>query len=293
MPAKAGIQIKMDISICLLMDSRFRGNDKFHMIDLHSHFLYGVDDGARNSDISLQMLLQAESVGITKLLATPHVNEMTTPEITHQIKETFHSIFQMIKKAGISIEIKLSGEVNLLSTDLDFVEHDWVLVGNKKKYILVESPFQSLPDRYAENLFNLRLKKIIPVIAHPERNINLQSEPIPLINWINQGCLVQVDAGSIIGQFGKKCKRFAERLIHARAVHVVGSDAHDSRGRNYRVLEDAFKEVESLVDNSYARLLFEHNPDKIWNGKKIQETSINESAMYATGWNKLMDVLNR
>ena len=71
------------------------------MIDLHSHFLYGVDDGARTSDTTVQMLAQAESVGISKLLATPHVNELTTPVIAHQIKETFHAIFQIMRKAGM------------------------------------------------------------------------------------------------------------------------------------------------------------------------------------------------
>ncbi len=263
------------------------------MIDLHSHFLYGVDDGARTSDTTVQMLAQAESVGISKLLATPHVNELTTPVIAHQIKETFHAIFQLMRKAGISIRIQLAGEVNLLSTSLDLTEYDWVLIGSKNKYILVETPFQSLPDRYSEILFDLRLKKITPILAHPERNIKLQNEPTQLINWINQGCLVQVDAGSITGQFGRKCQRFAERLLHARAVHVVGSDAHESRGRNYHVLEDAFKVVEAEVDNSYAQLLFEQNPGKIWDGEKIEETSIDETTLHATGWKKLMDGLNR
>jgi len=263
------------------------------MVDLHSHFLYGVDDGARNSDVTLQMLLQAESVGITKLLATPHVNELTTAEVTHHIKETFHSIFQLIKKTGISIEIKLAGEVNLLSSDLDIDEQEWVLIGNQQKYILVETPFQNLPEQYAEILFNLRLNKIIPILAHPERNIKLQNEPSQLVEWFNQGCLVQIDAGSITGQFGGKCQRFSKRLLHARAVHLVASDAHDSKGRNYRVLENARKEVETLVDNSYARLIFEHNPEKIWNGNKLEEKPLDESVIYASGWNKFLDILTR
>ena len=263
------------------------------MIDLHSHFLYGVDDGARDSDTTLQMLLQAESVGITKLLATPHVNEMTGPESVNQIKETYESVFQMIKKTGISIDIKLAGEVNLLGTELSLEEHDWVLIGTVQKYILVETPFQNLPDRYSEILFNLRLKKIIPLIAHPERNIKLQHDPSPLVQWINQGCLVQIDAGSITGQFGSRCQRFAKRLLQARAVHTIGSDAHDHRGRNYRVLENACKEVETLVDNSYAQLLCDKNPEKIWHGHKIEEMPLDENAVFASGWNKFLDILTR
>lgn len=263
------------------------------MIDLHSHFLYGVDDGARNSDITLQMLLQADAIGITRLLATPHVNELTTPDIAHQIKETFHTIFQMLKKAGLPLEIKLAGEVNLISVNLDLDEYEWVVIGSGQKYILVETPFQSLPGRYSEILFDLRLKNIVPILAHPERNIKLQNEPSQLINWIHQGCLIQVDAGSITGQFGNKCQRFAHRLLQARAVHIVGSDAHEPRGRNYHVLENARKEVVSRVDNSYAQLIFEENPGLIWDGIKIEGSGIDESALYATGWSKILDVINR
>jgi protein-tyrosine phosphatase len=114
-----------------------------------------------------------------------------------------------------------------------------------------------------------------------------------LIKWINQGCLVQLDAGSITGQFGNKCQRFAQRILDARAAHVVGSDAHEPQGRNYRVLEKAYKEVETRVDNSYAQQIFEQNPGIIWDGQKLGDTTISESALYARGWKKLLDVLNR
>jgi protein-tyrosine phosphatase len=263
------------------------------MIDLHSHFLYGVDDGARNSDVTIKMLAQAESVGITKLLATPHVNEMTTPVIAHLIKESFHEIFNLIRKANISVQIKLAGEVNLLSMNPDFEDYDWVHIGRKNKYMLVETPFQSIPERYSKTLFSLRLKKIRPVIAHPERNFKLQNQPSLLINWIRQGCLIQLDAGSITGQFGKKCQKFAERLLQAHAVHVVGSDAHEPRERNYHVLAEAHKVVRTLVDNSYARLLFEENPGKIWDGEKIEETSVDETILFKSGWDKLKNALNK
>jgi protein-tyrosine phosphatase len=263
------------------------------MIDLHSHFLYGVDDGAKDSDATLQMLAQAEGLGISKLLATPHVNEMTTPIAAHQIKETFHSILQLIRKADIAVQVKLAGEVNFLANEIDLEEYDWVIIGIEHKYILTETPFLSLPERYAQILFNLRLNKITPVLAHPERNLKLQNDPTHLIEWIHQGCLVQLDAGSITGQFGKKCQRFAERLLDARAVHIVASDAHSARGRNYHALNDAYQEVESRVDNSYAQQLFEKNPASVWDGRKIKKTTIDESVLYTSGWEKLKDVLTR
>ena len=274
-----------------LFSLKFKVNDK--MVDLHSHFLYGVDDGARNSDVTVQMLAQAESVGIQKLLATPHVNDLTTPVVAHQIKEAFHSIFQLMRKADISIRIQLAGEVNLLSVDLDLEEFEWVIIGSKYKYILIETPFQTLPEKYSKIVFHLLLKKIRPILAHPERNIKLQNNPEQLISWINQGCLVQLDAGSLTGQFGKKCQRFAERLILARAVHVIGSDAHEPRSRNYHVLKDAYKVVESKVDNSYARLLLEDNPGVIWDGDKIELPTVDETLLTSSGWNKIRDVLNR
>jgi protein-tyrosine phosphatase len=257
------------------------------MVDLHSHFLYGVDDGAKTFDTSLEMLIQAESVGITKLLATPHVNAHTTPAVEKQIESTFKTLSRLTRENGIAVDLKLSAEVNVISSPILWWERPWVLIGDKYKYVLIETPFFRLPMDFSDILFKIRLKKITPVLAHPERNIDFQRDPSPLIEWINQGCLVQVDAGSIFGQFGKKCQRFTERLLKAGAVHLVGSDAHDPRGRNYRALQTACQKVESDFDATYAQSLFNRIPARIWDGKKVSVAAPDESVLQLSQLGKI------
>ncbi len=259
------------------------------MVDLHSHFLYGIDDGAKTFDTSLEMLIQAESVGITKLLATPHVNAHTTADVEKQIATIFEALYRLTKENCIAVDIKLSAEVNVISSPVLWWERPWVLIGEKHKYILIETPFLRLPMDFSDILFQIRLKKITPVLAHPERNVDLQKDPSPLLEWINQGCLVQADAGSIIGQFGKKCQRFAERLLKAGAVHLVGSDAHDPRGRNYRALQTACQKVELDFDATYAQALFNRIPARIWDGKKVSIKPVDDSAFQLSRLDKIRE----
>ncbi len=259
------------------------------MVDLHSHFLYSVDDGAKTFDTSLEMLIQAESVGITKLLATPHVNAHTTPDVENQIDSTFKDLDQLIREKGIAVDIKLAAEVNIISSPILWWERPWVLIGDKHKYILIEIPFSRFPMDFSDILFQIRLKKITPVLAHPERNNDLQRDPSPLVEWINQGCLVQADAGSIIGHFGKKCQRFAGRLLKAGAVHLVSSDAHEARWRNFRVLETACQKIETDFGTSKAQSLFERIPTRIWEGKKVSVTPPDESVLQLSRLEKLRE----
>jgi protein-tyrosine phosphatase len=122
----------------------------------------------------------------------------------------------------------------------------------------------------------LGLKKVIPIMAHPERNYDILSEPEQLLQWIHQGALLQMNAGSIIGQFGKKCQRFSERLLKAQAVHIVASDAHDSNNRNYAIFQRAFERVRNLYGSDYAYLLFEKNPRNILDGTEVSRLQIRE-----------------
>lgn len=262
------------------------------MIDLHSHFLYGVDDGARNLDMTIRMLIQAETLGITKLLATPHVNVHTTPEIEKQIHNTFDSLCQVVKNQRIYVDLQLAAEVNMLENDLKWLDHSWVLIGDSIKYMLVETPFRDMPRGFSDTLFQIRLKNIIPVLAHPERNITFQKNPQLLIDWINQGCLVQADAGSLVGQFGKKCFKFADRLLKGEAIHLVGSDAHEPKWRNYHILAEAFQKIQSEYGNKHAQMLFDTNPGMIWEGKKVSIPPVDETALQSSFIKRAKDRFN-
>ena len=186
----------------------------------------------------------------------------------------------------------MAAEVNLIGSDINWLEHEWVLFGGRQRYILVETPFHQMPSDYSEILFQIRLKKVTPILAHPERNMGFQENSQQLVEWINQGALVQLDAGSITGQFGKGCQRFSERLLKAGAVHLVASDAHHPKGRNYTVLKNAYRDIEENFGVEKAENLFVLNPGRIWEGETVMSGIENELSLNPTFGDKMRKIFS-
>jgi protein-tyrosine phosphatase len=236
------------------------------MIDLHSHFLPGIDDGAGDLDTSLEMIRQAVDSGITRLLATPHINEHTTPEKEQQIRETFEMIRSEVCSAGIPLELSLSAEIRFDPALFNWMGHDWLLIGEGKKYVIFELPIQGLPLNITDHLFNLKLKGVTPIIAHPERNLVFQNQKEKLFTQIDPDTVIQVNAGSITGQFGPGARQLAFALLRERKAHLVCSDAHETKHRTYRVLRLAYEELQRTFGPETADLLCTVNPQRILEG---------------------------
>ncbi len=258
------------------------------MIDIHSHFLSGVDDGAGDAETTFAMLEQAQECGIRHLVASPHVNEHTTEQAAARIRKVFDDTREQIQKNGLSLEISLGAEVAYDPALAGTYETGWPLSGGEKPWLLFELPMFELPAGIAEFIFTLGMKNIMPVLAHPERNLQIRKDAQQLVGWVHQGCLSQLDAGSITGQFGNSVMEFAWRLLRARAVHIVGSDAHEPKGRSYLVLKEAFEMVSEKLSEKYARLLFETNPQNLIEGRDIRRFSIDESELQENFSQKLL-----
>ena len=254
------------------------------MIDLHSHFLPGIDDGAGDLDTSLAMIRQAVDSGITRLLATPHVNEHTTPEKEQQIRETFAMIRSEVHSAGIPLELNLSAEIRFDPALFNWIGHDWLMIGEGKKYVIFELPIQGLPVNISDHLFNLKLKGVTPIIAHPERNLVFQNQREKLFAQIDP--VVQVNAGSITGQFGPGARQLAFALLRERKAQLVCSDAHETRQRNYRVLRYAYEELERTFGKEAADLLCTENPQRILEGGDL---SVLQPPARKSGFRSLLD----
>ena len=105
------------------------------MIDLHSHFLPGIDDGAKDMNMTMEMLRQAENLGFKRLIATPHINENTTSDILEQIQKTFQQVITEKNSAGIRLELGLAGEIHFDSHLLSWLDHNFLKIGLQKKYV--------------------------------------------------------------------------------------------------------------------------------------------------------------
>jgi protein-tyrosine phosphatase len=262
------------------------------LVDLHTHVLFGVDDGAPALEISLALLEQAVAAGISKILATPHVNAHTTARAEEQIRANFAELQKRLRQKKIPVSLKLAAEVNLIGSTTDWLSHSWLLIGGQQRYILVETPFFELPAGFADILFNIRLQKITPILAHPERNIKFQQDPSILIEWINQGTLLQMDAGSISGLFGRRCRNFSQRLLRASAVHLLASDTHDLQRRTFQHLARAFQIIKKDFNEDYARLLCQHNPGRIWAGRKIDSVQPDETRLHLNKLQKYWQIIS-
>jgi len=239
------------------------------MIDIHSHFLPGIDDGAKNHSQSIKMLEQAIDVGITDLIYSPHINEFIGEDYTKKIDEVFNQTNEYIIKNNLKINIHLGSEV-LADSNILELKHRKYFHGGKNNYMLFELPHFFEFEEISDIIFKLKLKAITPILAHPERSIKIQENPDKIIRWIEQGCVMQMNAGSIMGQFGKKCMDISKRFLDSGIVHLCASDAHEPKHRNYLVLNGAKEYIEQKYDKEFADILFNKNPSNILNSLQVK-----------------------
>jgi protein-tyrosine phosphatase len=201
------------------------------MIDLHSHILYGIDDGARSLEDSLEIAHAAVEDGITVIAGTPHVRDDWPTDadvMEHRVAELRAELVQV----GIPLDVRPGGEIAVeWLKRLSIEELSRFGLGGNPRYLLVETPYYGWPLALADRLFSLRAAGITPVLAHPERNAEVRANPDRLARLVEGGVLVQVTAASIDGRIGRRPQECARRLIEGGLVHMLASDAHHASVR--------------------------------------------------------------
>lgn len=213
------------------------------MLDLHCHILPDIDDGARSWNDSLLIAQKAVEEGITHLLATPHhlngkyVNKKASVvQLTNQLQER-------LDQANIPLQVFPGQEVRVSGEILAGLDVDEILgIDEDNRYLLVEFPTREIPHFVEQLFFNLQQRGITPVIVHPERNQAIIENPNRLFEFIERGALAQVTASSYVGIFGKEIAKLSSQLIEANLVHILASDAHNTRGRTFH-MKEAFEKM--------------------------------------------------
>ncbi|HSB14136.1 MAG TPA: CpsB/CapC family capsule biosynthesis tyrosine phosphatase [Bryobacteraceae bacterium] len=237
------------------------------MIDIHSHILPGLDDGARDMEESLAMLRVAAEAGTTDIVATPHSNLefQFDPDLVDR------KIAELAAASDGVVRIHRGCDFHLHFENIqEAIENPAKFAIAQKKHILVEFS-DLLIARSTEEVFNRLLDAgLVPIITHPERNRLLQQRIERLERWVQVGCAIQVTAQSFFGLFGKSARRFAGELMCRGLVHIVASDAHDSRHRPPR-LDEAYRYLESHYGVDTAELLCVRNPGAVLAGDHIEQ----------------------
>ncbi|MCM8711385.1 protein tyrosine phosphatase [Clostridium sp. SYSU_GA19001] len=226
------------------------------MIDFHSHIIPSIDDGSKDFDMSLEMLSLAVSEGTKYICATSHYIPGEIEQDRDLYDKRLSDLSKFCFRQNIDINILPALEL-YMHPELSRLYRERKIWGiNNTQYLLIEFPMQQFPVYTEDVLYELRLQGAVPVIAHPERNFRIGKDISLISNLVEQGALVQVNAGSLRGIYGKDIKKAAEKLIDMNLIHMVGSDAHDNRRRNakikeaYEVIRDKNSELYNwLIDN--------------------------------------------
>lgn len=192
-------------------------------MDLHSHVLPGLDDGAENLAASVEMCREAAAAGIVVLAATPHVRR-DYPTTAAAMSAALEAV--VAATAEVGIRLVPGAELGLEQLDRPLEElRRYGLAGNPD-VLLVETPYAGWPLDLRSRLAKLHAAGIVPILAHPERNAEVQADTARVADLVADGALVQVTAASIDGRLGRRARRTALQLVRSGLAHLIASDAH-------------------------------------------------------------------
>jgi protein-tyrosine phosphatase len=221
------------------------------MVDIHSHILPELDDGSSSLSESLEMAREAVKQGIHKIIATPHHANGAYLNETSRVEQSVHFLNEELVLQGIPLTVYIGQEIRLYQDLLEDLDHSRIVTLNRSKYMLVEFPPSHIPN-YTDELFHeLSIQNITPIIAHPERNQEINENPSRLLELIEQGGLSQVTAHSILGGFGKTIQAFSLNLCKNHLAHFLASDAHNLTNRPC-VLGHAYQTLRESLGNDAA-----------------------------------------
>lgn len=243
------------------------------MIDLHSHILPGVDDGADVIEESLAMIELAMEGGTSSIVVTPHSNQEGRFEnfCSKELIDAFDSLEQSVKKQHLSIQLYRGMEIMASEDVPEKIKSGQLISLNKTRYYLIEFPFEDEPERMGDILESVLQMGKIPLIAHPERYECIGRHPEILFEWMDMGCCAQVNKGSLLGRFGSRVAKTAQVLMEHELVTCVASDAHTSVVRT-PFMADVKEVMEEKYGYHYAKKLLHDNPKAILEDREISFT---------------------
>ena len=197
------------------------------MIDMHSHILPGVDDGAKNFDDSLKMLRELESQLITDVILTPHYfpeRGFTNTAIENQ--KIFRELQQRAAAEGIKLNLYLGNEIYISSDIIEQIYQSKIKPLADSSFLLVELPLSGHFSHYEDIFRQLLRSGWRVVLAHPERYYSIQQDFQIALDLRNMGVLFQCDLFSLNGAYGKAAKQLVNRLAAEHLIFGFGTDIH-------------------------------------------------------------------
>jgi len=211
-------------------------------VDVHSHLIPGIDDGAKDLEDSLQMIRRFAELGYRKLITTPHVMSDFYKNSPETILPGLENVKGRLKQEGISIEIEAAAEYYLDEGLEPLIEKKELLTFGDN-HVLFELPFISEPQNFKSVIFELQTQGYKPVLAHPERYGFWYNDFDKYHELHDQGVLLQLNILSLMGHYSPETKKIAERMVKEGIVSLIGSDCHHI---HHQELMEIARRTESL-----------------------------------------------
>ncbi len=232
------------------------------MIDIHCHFLPGIDDGPATLEESLQLARLAVANGITHVVTTPHIHAGRWDNNASLIKTIGFDLKRALVEHEIPLHLEVAAEVRIGVEIMDQINHRQIpFLGRwgDKKVMLLEMPHSHVPMGIEKMVQWLLDRNILPMVAHPERNKDVHRKISKLDGLIEMGCLFQVTASSVFGQWGEPSRKRAVQLLEKGVVTVLASDAHNTKNRPPE-LQSGRNAAANIVGEDFANRLVLDNP---------------------------------
>ena len=249
------------------------------MIDIHAHVLHGLDDGPDCLANSLKYVKKAYEEGITTIFATPHAMDGVYQCTPIQILFKCSLLTQELEKMDIPVSIRPGSEISLTHDTVSLYDKgNLMTLNNMETHILLELPPLFMMQGIIHIINQCADRGVTVIIAHPERNTTILKNMSVVSDLISAGALMQTTATSLTGGFGKRIKRFSEKMISNDVVSFVASDIHP--GRKFK-MRDAYEKTCKLTSSKTAEKLFLKNPEEIL--YSYPQVVPNANSIYDTG----------
>ena len=231
------------------------------MIDIHTHILPNIDDGADSLEEAYEMALMAVRSGVEALVATPHSNQgmgIMDHERRKQ-EQAFLDLEQVLLREKVPLKLYRGMEIWSSIDMVEKIQSGKLITLNETPYVLIEFAFDEEPWWIEAIIDELQGAGLVPILAHPERYFCVQENPGLLSEWRMQGAQAQMNKGSILGRFGREIERTAEILLKNRLFTCIASDAHGLHHRSNFLL-DIYDHLCLRYSKAYAACLMYENP---------------------------------
>ncbi len=225
----------------------------FLEVDMHSHLIPGIDDGAQSMEESMQLIRQLKEAGFRKLITTPHINEDFFPNTPERILQQFSLLKERLATERIDIVLEVAAEYMIDDSFMSLLLHPKPLLSVADQYVLIEMGFIQEHPLLEQAVFQLLSRGYIPVLAHPERYLYYHDVALNRLKELKEkGCLLQLNIIALSGYYGAEAQSLAQRLLSEKMYDFGGSDVHHER--HVQALLHPVKYISRLKDLSESLL---------------------------------------